>query len=274
MLRRWCRRSQRGRRLLPARCQSPRWDQPWSGWSSWCRPTRSAAVTLLEPTISPTAVQAVADAHERLIMVPGMVPWSVQCVPSQRSANETVRALMCLPIARQDTGAGEQGTAARASVWVLGNVLHGPVRAIPPFRRRSAHVQPTPLPVGRARGGGRTRDGSEPRRRGPVRDDLWGDGTPRSVDEHRILGPRRSFIRRFSGWSGAPDRRPSQVALPEFEWLVNCQRRQHPYQLVRWQYGVEWEQRDWGERDRGFGAAESFARGRSVPAGDVRYALV
>lgn len=95
------------------------------------------------------------------------------------------------------------------------------------------------------------------------RDDLWGPGTPRFVGDHRMFGWTGVLYPALLGlvWRLTGDL--ARFALPEFDGVSDCERVGRPYDLVRWEYGIEFEQPDWASRDRGFVAAESH---RAVPA--------
>lgn len=45
-----------------------------------------------------------------------------------------------------------------------------------------------------------------------------------------------------------------------------CERVGCPYELVRWEYGIDWEKADWRSRDTGFVVAESH---RTIPSARV-----
>jgi hypothetical protein len=49
----------------------------------------------------------------------------------------------------------------------------------------------------------------------------------------------------------------ARYVLPEFDGVSICERLGRPYELVRWEYRIEWEKPDWRSRDRGFVEAES-----------------
>jgi hypothetical protein len=89
------------------------------------------------------------------------------------------------------------------------------------------------------------------------REDLWGPNTPRFVGDNGMFQPAALLYPALLGlvWhlTGGLER----FALPVFDGVSNCERLGRPYELVRWEYGIEWEQPDWRSRDRGFVLAES-----------------
>lgn len=96
------------------------------------------------------------------------------------------------------------------------------------------------------------------------RDDLSGEGTPRFVAEYMMTGSAAILYPNSSRDSLAPDRRAGQVRFARVRWGPRLRAARVSLPAVRWEYGIEWEQHDWRERDRGFVAAESL---RPVPRG-------
>ncbi len=95
------------------------------------------------------------------------------------------------------------------------------------------------------------------------RDDLWGPGTPRFVGEYRMFGSAGLLYPALLGLVWRLTSGLARFVLPEFDGVSNCERLGRPYDLVRWEYGIEWERPDWASRDRGFVVAESH---RTLPA--------
>ena len=56
-----------------------------------------------------------------------------------------------------------------------------------------------------------------------------------------------------------------RCVLPEWDGILLCERARIGYTRIRWEYGIDYEQRDWGQRDRGFVIAESLDRGPGAP---------
>jgi hypothetical protein len=94
------------------------------------------------------------------------------------------------------------------------------------------------------------------------RDDLWGSDAPRFVGDYRMFAGAGLLYPALLGlvWRLTADL--DRFALPEFDGVSDCERLGRRYELVRWEYGIEWERPDWPSRDRGFVVAESH---RSLP---------
>lgn len=83
----------------------------------------------------------------------------------------------------------------------------------------------------------------------------------------------RSFLGGFSGmlypvflgllWRLSVD--AVRCVLPEWDGILLCERARIGYTRIRWQYGVDYEQRDWRQRDLGFVLAESLDSGPGAP---------
>jgi hypothetical protein len=102
----------------------------------------------------------------------------------------------------------------------------------------------------------------DPEINGWRRDDLWGPDTPRFVAEYRMFAWAGLLYPALLGLVWRLTSGLARFALPEFDGVSECERLGRPYELVRWEYGIEWEQSDWRSRDRGFVAAQSH---RTLP---------
>ncbi len=97
---------------------------------------------------------------------------------------------------------------------------------------------------------------------GWARHDLWEDGTPRFVGQYAMFGIAGLLYPALLGIVWRLTNGQARLVLPSFDGVLNCERVGHPYVLVDWEYGIDWEASDWSRRDRGFVAAESL---RHVP---------
>lgn len=107
----------------------------------------------------------------------------------------------------------------------------------------------------------------EPTLPGWSRDDLWTSDAPRFVHDF-VMSQWSALL--YPGMLGLVWHLTTgleRFALPVFDGVSDCERLGRPYELVRWEYGIEWEQRDWRSRDRGFVLAESH---RTVPGSRPR----
>ena len=103
----------------------------------------------------------------------------------------------------------------------------------------------------------------EPQIQGWRRDDLWGGGSPRFVGDYGMFQPAGLLYPAMLGLVWRLTSGLARSALPEFDGVSHCERVGRPYELVRWEYGIDWEQSDWLSRDRGFVVAESH---RPIPS--------
>ena len=94
------------------------------------------------------------------------------------------------------------------------------------------------------------------------REELWGPDTPRFVADYRMFGSAGLLYPALLGLVWRLTAGLARFALPEFDGVSNCERLGRPYELVRWEYGIESDRPDWPARDRGFVAAESH---RTLP---------
>ena len=89
------------------------------------------------------------------------------------------------------------------------------------------------------------------------RADLWGAGTPGLVGDHRMFGLAGLLYPALIGLVWRLTAGLARFALPVYDGVSNCERDGRPYELVRWEYGIEWDEPDWPSRDRGFVLAQS-----------------
>lgn len=105
----------------------------------------------------------------------------------------------------------------------------------------------------------------DPEIHGWKRDDLWARGTPRFVGDYAMFEPAGLLYPALLGLVWRLGSGLARFALPEFDGVSNCDRIGRPYELVRWEYGIEWTQSNWISRDCGFVVAESH---RTIPTSD------
>lgn len=104
------------------------------------------------------------------------------------------------------------------------------------------------------------------------RNDLWGDGTPRFVGDYGMFEPAGLLYPASLGLVWRLTSGLARLAFAEFGGVGNCERVGRPYELVRWGYGIEWEQSNWLLRDGGFVVAESHRTIPSLhPGGEPRF---
>jgi hypothetical protein len=107
----------------------------------------------------------------------------------------------------------------------------------------------------------------QPELEGWKRADLWAGSTPRFVGDYGMFHSAGLLYPALLGLVWRLTAGLTRWALPEFDGVSICERVERPYELVRWEYGIEWHQSDWPSRDRGFVVAESH---RTLPSSDAR----
>lgn len=107
----------------------------------------------------------------------------------------------------------------------------------------------------------------DPQLQGWKRDDLWADGRPKFVGDYGMFQAAGLLYPALLALVWRLTSGLARLALPEFDGVSGCERVGRPYEIVRWEYGIEWEQSNWHSRDRGFVVAESH---RTIPGSHPR----